>query len=151
MFAEWLSAGRFARVPPPTLPYAVTPVVFPFRSLAQRAARLALGGEREVALAALMAARIAQGSVGSTCLTRSQRELRAAASRVWFSTVALPAKARLAIQRVVEASARDDAAALAASLEELIEVTAPVLDRAAGMELRTLVRALSHNEGNGSA
>lgn len=128
------------------LPYAVTPVVFAFRSIVQRAARLAIGGEREVALAALMAARIAKASTTNGSLTRSQREQRAAASRVWFSTVALPAKARLATQHVVDASLRDDVAALVTSLEELIDVTAPVLDRASSAELRALIREMTPNE-----
>jgi hypothetical protein len=101
---------------------------------------LAIGGEREVALAVLVAARFASTNIGSAALPKAQREARAAASRVWFSTLALPAKARLAAQRVVEASAHDDPAALAASLEEMIEVAAPVLDRAANAELRGLAR-----------
>jgi hypothetical protein len=122
-------------------PYAVHPVECSFRSVAQRAARLAIGGEREVALAALMAARFASAQVGFARLPKPQREARAAASRVWFSTLALPARARLAAQQVVDASVREDAASLAASLEELLEVAAPVLDRAASAELRALARA----------
>ncbi|HEY7567537.1 MAG TPA: hypothetical protein VH762_08185 [Gemmatimonadaceae bacterium] len=121
-------------------PYAVPPVEFPFRSLVQRAARLALGGEREIALAALTAARFARGSVGPFRLPGSLRQARAAASRVWFSTLTLPARARLSAQRVVDASAGDDMQALAAGLEELIEVAGPVLDRAANAELRALTR-----------
>lgn len=121
-------------------PYAVRPVEFPFRSLVQRAARLALGGEREIALAALTAARFARGAVPPLRLSGSLRQARAAASRVWFSTLALPARARLAAQRVVDASAGDDMQALAAGLEELIEVAGPVLDRAANAELRTLTK-----------
>jgi hypothetical protein len=132
----------------PLPPYAVRPVEFAFRSLAQRAGRLAIGGEREVALAVLVAARFANTSVGSTPLPKAQREARAAASRVWFSTLALPAKVRLAAQRVVEASTQDDSAALAASLEEMIDVVAPLLDRAASAELRGLARlAAAHDNG----
>ena len=127
-------------------PYAVRPVEFALRSVAQRAARLAIGGEREIALAALMAARFANGHVGTAQLSKAQREARAAASRVWFSTLALPARARLAAQQVVDASAGDDATGLAASLEELLEVAAQVLDRGASTELRALARlAATHN------
>ena len=136
----------------PLPPYAVRPVEFAFRSLAQRAARLAIGGEREVALAVLVAARFASTTVGATPLEKAQRAARAAASRVWFSTMALPAKARLAAQQVVEASARDDATALAASLEEMIEIAAPLLDRAANAELRGLARlAAAQHVGAASA
>lgn len=124
-------------------PYAVRPIEFPFRSLVQRAARLALGGEREIALAALTAARFARACVGPSRLPVSLRQARAAASRVWFSTLTLPARARLAAQRVVDASAGEDAQALAAGLEELIEVAGPVLDRAANAELKTLSRVAS--------
>lgn len=98
-----------------------------------------------------MAAHIAKANTANGTLTRAQREQRASASRVWFSTVALPAKARLATQHVVDASTGDDAAALAASLEELIEVTAPVLDRGASAELRALIREVTHNESDASA
>ncbi len=134
----------------PTLPqlppYAVRPVEFAFRAIAQRAARLSLGGEREVALAALTAARFASASVGAVRLPRPLREARAAAARVWFATLALPARARLAAQRVVDASAGDDRQAVAAGLEELIDVAAPVLDRAASAELRALLRLASARE-----
>jgi hypothetical protein len=117
--------------------------------VAQRAARLAIGGEREVVMAVLMAARFADANVGSVRLTKAQREARAAASRVWFATLALPARARLAAQRVVDASTRDGRAGLAASLEELLEVAAPVLDRAANTELRALARlAAAHDAGD---
>lgn len=128
-------------------PYAVRPIEFPFRSLIQRAARLSLGGEREVALAALTAARFARASVGPFRLPGSLRQARAAASRVWFSTLALPARARLAAQRVVDASAGDDPQALASGLEELIEVASPVLDRAANAELRSLAKLAQSRAG----
>lgn len=124
-------------------PYAVRPVEFAFRAIAQRAARLSLGGEREVALAALTAARFARASVGEDRLPRPLREARAVASKVWFATLTLPAHARMAAQRVVEASASDDRQALVAGLEELIEVVTPVLDRAASAELRAVVRLVA--------
>jgi hypothetical protein len=147
LFAEWRHVRRFSPVPtlPELPPYAVRPVEFAFRSVAQRAARLAIGGEREIALAALMAARFANANVGAARLSKTQRESRAAASRVWFSTLALPARARLAAQQVVDASAREDTASLASSLEELVEVAAQVLDRGASLELRSLARAAAQN------
>lgn len=121
-------------------PYAVYPAEFAFRSIAQRAARLGIGGEREIALATLQAARFAMAALGPAALPKGQRQARIVAARIWFGTLALPARARLAVQRVVDASATDDRQALAAGLEELIEVAAPVLDRAASGELRTLLR-----------
>jgi hypothetical protein len=122
-------------------------VEFPFRSLVQRAARLSLGGEREIALAALTAARFARSCVGSFQLAGSLRQARAAASRVWFSTLALPARARLAALRVVDASAGDDPQSLVAALDELIDVAGPVLDRAANSELRTLAKLAQSRAG----
>ncbi len=135
----------------PLPPYAVRPAVFAFPALAQRAARLGIGGEREVALAAFQAARFANASLGPARLGRSQRQVRVAASRVWFGTLALPSRARLAVQRVVDACAGDDRLALAAGLEELVEVTAPVLDRAATAELRALVRLAARDESPANA
>lgn len=145
MFAECRVTRRFTPVPtlPQLPPYAVAPTFFPFRSVASRAARLAIGGEREVALAALMAARIARASVGATALPLPLRQARAAAARMWFATLTLPARARLAAQRVVDASATADRQSLAAGLEELTEVASGVLDRASHLELRALVRAIT--------
>jgi hypothetical protein len=95
----------------------------------------------------LMAARIARATVGTAALPLPLRQTRAAAARVWFSTLALPARARLAAQRVVDASATDDRQGLAAGLEELTEVASGVLDRASHLELRALVRAIA-NDGD---
>lgn len=131
-------------------PYAVYPAEFAFRSIAQRAARLGMGGEREIALATLQAARFASAALGPSPLPKAQRQARITAARIWFGTLALPSRARLAVQRVVDATANDDRQAVAAGLEELIEVATPVLDRAASGELRTLLRAAEREHDSAS-
>ncbi|MGQ0537500.1 MAG: hypothetical protein ACT4R6_01015 [Gemmatimonadaceae bacterium] len=132
----------------PTPPYAVQPSEFAFHALVQRAARLPLGGQREVALAALMAARLARSGFGPAPerLTRELRETRSAASRTWFAALTLPAGVRQAALRVVEAAARDDASALAGAIDALITVAGPVLDKGAAAELRDVAQ-LARVEG----
>jgi hypothetical protein len=122
-------------------PYAVAPARFRFPALAALAGRAPLGGPREVALAALMAARLAAGSLDPDPLAPSARARRAAGARRWFAALALPAAARAPFARLVDASAGDSRAALAVALDGTAAAAAPHLDEPAAAELRELVAA----------
>jgi hypothetical protein len=124
------------------LPYSLSTPVFPFRALAALAGRLPLGGERELALAAFMAARLASGSLPPHPLSAAARQHRATAARVWFSTLALLPAARTPIARLVEATEREDPRTTAAALTDVVAIAAPILDRGARTELAELVAAL---------
>ena len=124
-------------VPPALPPYAVAPVHFPFRALAARAGRAPLGGEREVALAALMAARLARDAVGENELPAALRKQRANSARTWLASLALPARARSPLARLVEASA-GDAATLVGAIDEAADALAPWLDDHCLAELRAI-------------
>jgi hypothetical protein len=124
-------------VPPVLPPYAVPPVHFPFRALAARAGRAPLGGEREVALAALMVARLARDAVGENELPIALRAERAAAARAWLASLALPARARSPLTRLLEASA-GDVTTLAAAIDDAATALVPWLDDHCIAELRAI-------------
>jgi hypothetical protein len=102
------------------------------------AARAALGGPRETALATLIAVRLAAGAAPPDTLAPPLRAARADAARVWLSSVALPAPVRAAIGKLVDASAGDDSRGIATAIEKVTDVTAPVLTKAARSELDRL-------------
>ena len=123
-------------------PYALAQPAFRFRALAALAGRAALGGERETALGVLLAARLAATLLPPDAIAPEARAERASAARTWLSSLALPAGVRPSLARVIEASAGDDSAALAAAVEKAAETAARLLDAASAAELSMLVRAL---------
>ncbi|MGH7721060.1 MAG: hypothetical protein ACREON_19710, partial [Gemmatimonadaceae bacterium] len=69
-------------MPSPTAPpYSLPPHRFGFPALAARAGRAALGGERESALACLMAARVVAGALPPDAIPYAARAHRAGAAR----------------------------------------------------------------------
>jgi hypothetical protein len=122
------------------LPFAVPPLRFPFRALAARVGRAPLGGECEVAMAVLMVARLSCDAIGPTAMELKQREERATAAKSWLASIAVPARARPALSRAIDATARDGAA-IASAIEELVKVAAPWLDDASLAELRAVTAA----------
>ncbi|MGQ0714621.1 MAG: hypothetical protein ACT4PJ_12940 [Gemmatimonadaceae bacterium] len=121
-------------------PYAVPPIHFPFRALAMRAGRAPLGGEREVALGALMIARLASDAVGERALPEPARKERAAAAKSWLASLAIPARARPPMARALEATARESDA-VAAALQDVARALAPWLDEQCLAELRAILAA----------
>ncbi|HZO17669.1 MAG TPA: hypothetical protein VFB46_01685 [Gemmatimonadaceae bacterium] len=121
-------------------PFAVPPNRFPFRALAVRAGRAPLGGEREVALAAFMVARLSRDALGEHATAGEQRTKRATAAKAWLTSLAVPAPARQALVRAIDATARD-ADAIASALNDLAKVAGPWLDAASIAELRAITTA----------
>ena len=117
------------------------PIRFPFRALAARAGRAPLGGDREVALAVLMVARLAGDAVGPHALGAAERAERAAAAKSWLASLAVPARVRPALARAIDASGRDRDA-IAAALADLAKVAAAQwLDEPCLAELRAITGA----------
>jgi hypothetical protein len=127
-------------VPASLPPFAVPPIRFPFRALAARVGRASLGGEREVALAALMIARLSCDALGEHALSAAPRADRAMAAKAWLASLAVPARARPALARALDATA-GDAEAIAASLSDLMKVSAQWLDEPSMAELRAVTAA----------
>lgn len=123
-------------------PYAVGPIVFPFRALAAYAGRAPLGRGREVALACLMAARLST-PVGGAPLPAPVRGARATGASRWFASLALPNSLRAPLSRVAAASARESPSELADALTAVIAAARKHLDEASLAELDSVVRRLA--------
>ena len=119
------------------LPFAVASIRFQFRALAARIGRASLGGEREVAMAALMVARLSCDAIGPRAMEKKQREERAAAAKSWLASIAVPARARSALVRALDATTRDGDA-VAAAIDELVKIAAAWLDEPSLAELRAI-------------
>lgn len=125
----------------PNPPYAVEPTTFRFAGLAALAGRSALGGQREVALAAYLAARLAEDTLPERGVSQPVRLERAVHAKNWLATLALPAALRVGLAKLVEASSGEPAAAAAATTE-LTRLATGFLDVRARAELDQLVAAL---------
>ncbi len=125
-----------------SLPYALEPLRFPFPALASLAGRLPLGGGREVALAALMTARLAQGVASGGALHPGERTTRAASAKVWLASLALPAATRVPFARCVEATT-GTSLQVAGALRSLVAAAGSHLDGPSVQELERLARQLA--------
>lgn len=127
---------------PSAPPYSLPPLQFPFRALADQAARARIGGAREVALACLMAGRLAASAQASAALAPTARAARATAARAWFASLALPAGLRAPLDRLCGAAVEGDTVRAGAALASVITVARRHLDSASVAELERLGQAL---------
>lgn len=123
-------------------PYALAAPEFRFPALAALAGRRPLGGDREVAVAAFVTARLVAGALPSSALDGEMRHARSTAARAWIAAMALPAPTRQPFVRVIDATARPDAADLRTALGTLIDALARYLDPRARRELEDLDKAI---------
>ena len=124
-------------------PYSLAAPAFRFRALASLAGRAPLGGEREMALAALMAARLSDAALLPVPLSAGAKASRAAGARVWCSTLTLPAAARIPLARVVDASERGEPGQMHEVLTAFAAIAGPLLDAASRAELADLATSLA--------
>jgi hypothetical protein len=122
-------------------PYALEATSFRFPALAALAGRSALGGQREVALATYLAARLAHDVLPSRGLSSAVRGERANGAKTWLSTLALPAGVRPALARLVETSGSGPGPT-AEALRAVIAATTTLLDGRSKAELDQLAAAL---------
>ena len=125
-----------------TPPYGLAAVRFPCRALAARAGRTPLGGEREVALACWLGARLVTAFLPPFPLAPALRTSRAAAARVWLAGLTLPAATRTALSRLVDASGGDSPPAAAAAVRRVVGAASAQLDAASLAELGRIADAL---------
>jgi hypothetical protein len=128
---------------PTSPPFALAAPAFPLRSLAALAARAALGGPREVLLAAMQAARMVEGAAGPHPLAESLRRARANAARSWLAALALPQASRAVIARAIDTSASSDREALSRAWEAVVMLITPGADMAVRAELRRVSLTLA--------
>ena len=126
-------------------PYALSSPRFPFRALAALVGRSPLGGEREIALATLLAARLVVGTLPPNPLPQSVRITRANGARVWVAALALPAQLRQCLTRLLDATTSVDRDGLETAFHTVIEATLPHLDTLATGELRDVLRLVMQN------
>jgi hypothetical protein len=122
-------------------PYALAPTPFRFPALASLAGRAPLGGDREVALATYLAARLAHDALADRGLSQPIRAERAVGAKSWLATLSLPAAIRTPLARLVEASG-GDARGVAPALRAVIAAATSRLDPASRLELNRLVETL---------
>ena len=118
-------------------PYALEPTPFRFRALASLAGRAPLGGEREIALATYLAARLAHDALAEREITQEIRAERAASAKTWLSTLSLPAATRAALAALMDASGTRGNG-VAPAIRGVLTATTNRLDRASRAELEGL-------------
>jgi hypothetical protein len=101
-----------------------------------------LGGGREVALAALLSARLAHGLAPGNALPASDRAARASGAKVWLASLALPATTRVPFARCLEASTGTPLQA-AGALRTVVAAAGAHLDGPSVQELERLARLLA--------
>ena len=116
---------------------------FPFPALAAQAGRAPLGGTREVALACLMAARLA---INARCaakeLTRRAHADRTSSARNWFASLAIPPAVRSACTRLTDATVCADPTEIATALAGVLSAARRHLDAAGAEELDRAIASL---------
>lgn len=109
--------------------------------LAECAQAAPLGGDREMALATLMIARLNAAALPPVTLPEPDRASRAERSRSWLSALTMPQPARMALLRSVDASVGGGLEA-AACVRELMQVLTGHLTPGALLELGALAERL---------
>ena len=126
-------------------PFALATPEFRFRALAAHAGRAALGGDREIALASLVASRLGAALAPPRISTAADLITRAAGARQWLASISVPAQVRAAVGAAIDASGAGDEVATARALGHLFPLVARQLDEASLTEIRDLVIELAHD------
>jgi hypothetical protein len=100
-----------------------------------------LGGQREIALATYLAARLVHDTLPERAVSPVTRTERAANARTWLSTLALPASVKPALAKMLECSAGSPDSA-GPAVRNVTAVTAEFLDPGARFELEQLAASL---------
>jgi hypothetical protein len=123
-------------------PYALAQNPFPFPALAAHAGKAALGGDREVAIACFVVARLAAALLPPFALPTELREKRAATCRSWLAAQAIPPAIRADLMAAAESTASAERPAISATIRSLRGHAAKHLDGASGLELDSLAAKL---------
>ncbi|HEY3257321.1 MAG TPA: hypothetical protein VGJ64_00585 [Gemmatimonadaceae bacterium] len=123
--------------------FALATPHFRFRALATFAGRASLGGDREVAMACLVAGRLASGMLAPFDFPVSGAKARSAAAKQWLSALSLPPAIRTPLTQVADAAASGNPASAAAALERMLVTVSGNIDEASASELRALAAELA--------
>lgn len=121
---------------PPLPPFALASPAFRFPALAALVGRLPPGGGREIALAVLLAVRLADGATGAHRFSPASRDARALSAARWLAVACPDARVRASCERVVAASAMvAPGAEMVAAITAVATAAGAYLDRDTRAEL----------------
>jgi len=123
-------------------PYALASTPFPFPGLAAYAGKAVLGGDREVALACFVVARLAGSLLPPHALPTELRQKRAVACRSWLASQAIPPAVRGDLLAAAESTASAERSVISAALRALRGHASKHLDNASSQELDLLAAKL---------
>lgn len=123
-------------------PYALASPAFRFRALASHAGRAALGGDREIALAAFAVGRLAAAMLPPFTLTPADAAARVANTKQWLSSMALPGPQRAACIAVADAVTAGVKRPVVHAISGLVEAAVRNLDQGSIAELHELMAEL---------
>ena len=123
-------------------PFALAAPFFRFKALASHAGRAALGGDREIALACFVAARLSVSLLPPYLLAPADSAARIASTRQWLASLALSAPVRVAMVAVIDAVSSGNRRGTVSALSSLIEASVRQLDQASVAELHELMGEL---------
>jgi hypothetical protein len=123
-------------------PYALAPLAFRFRALVALAERLPMGGERELAVAMLVAARVLWDWRGQDAFPQEATASRAQAARQWLQTLSLPVGTRAVFHQVLDAVGSDSQRAALDAWERLLTAMPRGIEGASRAEFRELGQRL---------
>src|SRR6266550_218671 len=123
--------------------FALATPHFRFRALSAFAGRAALGGDREVALACLVVARLACGMLAPNDIQAADAKSRSAAAKQWLSGLSLPSSIRIPLTHVADAVATGNPTTTSTALERMLVAVSRNIDEASASEVRAIVAELS--------
>ncbi|HUQ19580.1 MAG TPA: hypothetical protein VM099_08200 [Gemmatimonadaceae bacterium] len=129
---------RFDNVIGQPPPYALATPHFRFRALAAFAGRASIGGDREIAMACLVAGRLAATMLPPFHISQSDAKTRSAAAKQWMASLSLPAPVRTPLTEVADAVSTGNSAAVGSAIEKLLTAVTGKIDEASAAELRSL-------------
>jgi hypothetical protein len=116
---------------------------FRFRALAACAGRASLGGDREVAMACLVGARMASAMLAPYSIPLTDSKSRSAAVKQWLASLSLPLAIRTALGHLADTVSSGDRTAAGDALLALVVAAAQQIDEPSASELRALIADLA--------
>ncbi|HYN80055.1 MAG TPA: hypothetical protein VES88_01020 [Gemmatimonadaceae bacterium] len=126
-------------------PFALAPSSFRFRALASHAGHASLGGDREIALACFVAARLGAGLLPPFSFVPADAGRRAAGARQWLASMSMPPVLKAAAGAAIDASAEGLDVVAAQALANLLLIASVHLDEGSFTEMRVLIDELAHD------
>lgn len=123
--------------------FALVTPRFRFRALAGFAGRASLGGDREVALACLVAGRLASGLLAPYSITPTDCKARSVGAKQWLSSLSLPAAVRATLGQLADAVSGGDKTAVAAALTRVLGAASRNIDEASSAEIKAVIAELA--------